>query len=123
LGFTLIEALVALAILAVGLGAIGALGAGSLRSGLSFENHFAEIETARRILTGLPNRDALRSGAQTGVMDGYDWRIEARPYAPPFVDPTAPNRWTPQVLSLRVLSPEGSLIEIDTVRLGRRRQN
>jgi general secretion pathway protein I len=119
-GFTLVEALAALAILAVSLGAIGALGAANLRSGVSFENHFAQIETARRILTALPGRGEPQNGALKGVMDGYEWRIDARPYAPPFVDPNTPNPWTPQILAARVLSPGGSLIEIDTIRLRRR---
>ena len=121
-GFTLLEALVALAILAASLGAIGALGATSIRSGLSFERHFAQIETMRRILTGLARRGDASNGALAGVSDGYKWQIDARPYAPPLVGAKATNLWEPQIVTARVFSPEGSWIEIDTIRLRARAQ-
>ena len=61
-GFTLIEALAALAVMGAGLAAIGALANSSVRAGLYAERHLAEIETARKIIAGMPSRDALPVG-------------------------------------------------------------
>ena len=61
-GFTLIETLVALGVMAAGLAAIGALANSSLRAGLYTERRLAEIDSARKIMAGLPKRDALPFG-------------------------------------------------------------
>ena len=75
-GFTLIEALAALAVMGAGLAAIGPLAGSSLRAGLYAERHLAEIETARKIIAGMPSRDALPVGRLTGALDAHDWRID-----------------------------------------------
>ena len=35
----------------------------------------------------------------------------------PLIDPEAPSVWTPQQVTLRVLSPSGALVRFDTLRL------
>ena len=76
-GFTLIEALAALAVMGAGLAAIGPLVSSSLRAGLYAERHLAQIETARKILAGMPSREALPVGRLTGALDAHDWRIDS----------------------------------------------
>ncbi len=119
-GFTLVEALAALAITAIGMAAIGELSNASLRSNLYVERHLAEIETARKIVAGLPLRKDLPDGSLTGVLDSHKWRIDAAPFANALIAPNAPSDWRPQFVALRVLAPTGGAVEIDTIRLRKR---
>ena len=64
-GFTLIEALAALAVMGAGLAAIGTLASSSLRAGLYAERHLAEIETARKIIAGMPAEVIIPTGERT----------------------------------------------------------
>jgi general secretion pathway protein I len=91
-GFTLIEALAALAVMGAGLAAIGALANSSVRAGLYAERHLAEIETARKIIAGMPSREAL---------------------------PAGDTLWTPQRIEVSIQSPSGAILKIDTIRLRR----
>lgn len=113
--FTLLEALAALAIMMAGLAAIGALAHSTFRSTLHAEQHLAQISAARRIIAGLPGRNALPYGRSTGVLDGARWRVDSTPVA--VTGPTGDAAWTPQGIVLLVQSPSGSTIEIDTIRL------
>ena len=117
-GFTLIEALAALGVMAAGLAAIGALANSSLRAGLYVEGHVIEIETARMIMTGLPGRAALPYGRLTGSLDSHQWRIDSTPVSATVKGDT--GLWTPQGIALLVRSPSGATLEIDTIRLGGR---
>ena len=117
-GFTLLEALAALAVMGAGLAAIGTLANSSLRTDLYTERHLAEIESARKIVAGMPGRDALPYGRLTGSVDAHEWRIDSAP-----VSTTAASgetSWTPQSIALLVRSPFGATIEIDTIRLRKR---
>ena len=118
-GFTLVEALAALAVVAVSVAAIGELSNASMRSGLYVERHLAEIETARKIVAGLPPREALRDGSLDGVLDSHQWRIDAAPFANALIAPNAPSKWRPQFVALRVQAPTGGVVEFDTIRLRR----
>jgi general secretion pathway protein I len=117
-GFTLIEALAALGVMAAGLAAVGALANSSLRAELYVEGHLIEIETARMIMTGLPGRAALPFGRLTGSLDSHRWRIDSTPVSATVKGDT--SLWTPQGIALLVRSPSGATVEIDTIRLGRR---
>jgi len=113
--FTLLEALSALAILMAGLAAIGALAHVTVRSTLHAEQHLAQISAARRIIAGLPGRNALPFGRLTGVLDGNRWRVDSTPVA--VTGAAGDTGWTPQGIVLLVRSPSGSTMEIDTIRL------
>ena len=92
----------------------------SIRSSLYVERHLAEIETARKIIAGMPSRKDLAVGSLTGTLDNHQWRIDSAPFPNALVQSGAPLVWEPQRLALRVLSPSGAIVEIDTVRLKRR---
>jgi len=109
----------ALAVMSVSVAAIGALANASMRSGLYVERHLAEVETARKIIAGLPAREALRDGSLTGALDSHQWRIDAAPFANALIAPNAPSAWRPQFVALRVLAPTGGVVEFDTIRLRR----
>jgi hypothetical protein len=106
--------------MAIGMAAIGQLSNSSLRSGLYFERHLAEIETARKIVAGLPDRKDLPDGSLSGVLDSHKWRIDAAPFPNTLAPVDVVSDWRPQMLVLHVVAPSGSVVEIDTIRLSRR---
>jgi general secretion pathway protein I len=116
-GFTLIEALAALAVMGAGLAAIGTLASSSLRASLYTERHLAEVETARKVLAGMPSREALPVGNLTGVLDAHDWRIDSTLIGAPAV--VGDVLYTPQRIEVMVRSPSGAIMKIDTIRLRR----
>jgi general secretion pathway protein I len=118
-GFTLIEVLVALAVIAVVLTAIGSLVAASARGTRSIDAHLALVETARAIETGLPSREDLKIGSFSGELAGHRWRVDVQPFAAN-VDSRTPSQWIPLTVVIRVQSPAGSVLQLDTVRLRRR---
>ena len=120
-GFTLVEVLVALAVMASSLAAIGSLMNATLRSGVHLERHLAEIETTQQIIAGLPGRDELRDGSSSGEMVGHVWRLDVTPYRTNLVAPGSPADWTPEKIALTVRSPDGALLSVDMIRLVRAR--
>jgi len=119
-GFTLIEVVVALAVIAVALTAIGSLIATTVRGTRSLDTNLMLIETARAIETALPDRTTLRPGNLSGEMAGHNWRIDVLPFVFTNVDPRLPTPWVPQTIVVRIQSPNGPVLQMNTVRLRRR---
>ncbi len=119
-GFTLIEALVALAVAAISLAAIGLLMAGNIRGSGRIEQHLGLAETLRAVETGLPDRTGLSTGTLTGEMHDQAWSVDIAPFPGDFVNPRAAQLWTPQMLVIKVQSPSGAALQLETIRLGRR---
>jgi general secretion pathway protein I len=115
-GFTLIEVLIALVIVSISLAALGPLMASNRRIAASLDTHLSLVETARGIETALPDRATL-VGSMAGESGDYRWGVFVRPYISNLVDPSLPTPWVPQAVAIRVQSPEGVSIQIDTVRL------
>jgi len=118
-GFTLIEVLIALAIVSISLAAIGSLMASTMRAMRSIDQRFALVETARAVETGLPDRGEL-TGRLAGDLAGHRWRVDVSPFIANFVDPRLPSPWVPQAVVIRVQSPGGAILQVNTVRLRRR---
>jgi len=116
-GFTLIEVVVALAVVAVSLAAIGSLMATTVRGMRAVDTRLALIETARAIETSLPDRSELKIGNVSGEFADHRWRVDVLPFLTGDVAASATNPWVPQTVIIRVQSPTGAIIEIDTVRL------
>jgi general secretion pathway protein I len=118
-GFTLLEALVALAVMSAGLAAIGRLGYSSLAAVQRAETRLALTSAARAALTALPAREAIRDGETSGAIFDDKWRLDAARYTgvPP-AGPIKPD-WIPQALKLSVLDARGNLLIVETVRLRR----
>jgi len=119
-GFTLIEVLIALAIVAVSLTAIGSLMAATVRGSRSIDEHVTLVQTARAIEAGLPDRGDLAVGSLTGVRDGYRWRIDVQPFRTNLVDPRLETPWVPQAVTITVQSPDGPVLRINSIRLSRK---
>jgi general secretion pathway protein I len=121
-GFTLIEVVVALALVAVALTAIASLIATTIRATRSLDQHLSLAETARAIEAALPGRDDLKVGTSAGEMAGHRWRIDVQPFTARFVDPRLPSPWLPQTVVITVQAPGGPLLQMTTVRLQKRPQ-
>ena len=134
-GFTLIEVLVAIAVLAVVLGAIGSVVGNTVRGIRSVDRRVPLLETAQSLMASLPDRAALQAGTQTGGSGNYRWRIDVVPLANPTTPAplttagalaagvpvaTAGNapKWTPLAITVRVQGADGGPpVRLDTVRL------
>jgi general secretion pathway protein I len=119
-GFTLIEALVALAVAAVSLAAIGLLVAGNIRGSSRIEQHLGLVETLRAVETGLPDRTSLSAGTLSGEIHGQAWSLDIAPFPGDFVNPRAAQFWIPQTIVTKVQSPSGAVLQLESIRLGRR---
>jgi general secretion pathway protein I len=119
-GFTLIEVLVALSVVAVTLAAIGSLIAVTVRGARAVPARLSLIETARAIMTGLPDRDALTVGSFSGELAGHRWRVDVLPFLGNIIDPQQPSIWVPLTVIVRVQSPTGQIVQLNTVRVRRK---
>ena len=117
-GFTMIEVLVALALVAVSIVAIGAVMAGKARGVRALEQHVTLMQAARTLMAvGIPPRAELRSGTSTGQAEGFRWVIDVSPLGDRWTVPGANVPWIPELVRIRVKSQGGALSDIRTVRL------
>jgi general secretion pathway protein I len=117
-GFTIIEVLIALAIVAVSIVAIGSVTATNVRGVRSLEQHVALMQATRTVMTaGIPSRTTLGSGALSGRIDDYRWTIDVEPLGGDWAVPGTDVAWIPELVRVRVRSPSGAVSDIRTVRL------
>jgi general secretion pathway protein I len=117
-GFTIIEVLIALALVAVSLVAIGSLMATNARGVRSLEQHVALMQTARTVMTtGIPPRADLSPGTLSGQAENYRWTVDVSPLGGGWTVPDADVPWVPELVRVRVKSPNGAVSDIRTVRL------
>ncbi len=117
-GFTLIEALVALAIVAAVLSSIGAVIATTVKGTRSIDQRLALSGTAETLLAALPARALLKPGRQSGETAGHRWRIDVSPMnIAAASDAPQTGRFIPLAVSLLLQAPGGPLMQITTVRL------
>ena len=117
-GFTLIEALVALAIIAAVLGSIASVIATTVKGTRSIDQRLALTGTAETLLAALPARTLLKPGRQSGETAGHRWRIEVTPLkiaSESDVQQTSP--FVPLAVNMQIQAPGGPLMQITTVRL------
>jgi general secretion pathway protein I len=119
-GFTLIEVVVALAVVAITLTAIGAVATTSARGTRSLEEHLALVETTRIVAATLPKDDEAALDGLSGEILGHRWRITLAPFVGSGINPIADSPWIPQTVVVRVRSPSGAVYGFETVRLQRR---
>jgi prepilin-type N-terminal cleavage/methylation domain-containing protein len=119
-GFTLVEALVALAIIVLALAALYQALGGGLQAGVAAEQQWRAVEAAERLLTELGRSTPLRDGVTKGELgDGRRWTLRVEPFAA--IDTDGP----PPVLEGHVATVEvsrpggrGPLLQVRTLVLG-----
>lgn len=120
-GFTILEVLIALAVVAIVLGAIGGVVASTTRGVRSVEQHVVLMETARSVAAGLRSREPLASGQVSGELLGNRWQIGTSPLMDGSVVVDSQATWIPQLMTMRVRSASGATVAIEAIRLQRRR--
>ena len=117
-GFTLIEALVALAIVAAVLSSIGGVIATTVKGTRSIDQRLALTGAAETLLAALPARNLLKSGRQSGELAGHRWRIDVSPMNTAAASDAPQNqRFAPLAVNMRLQAPGGPAIQLTTVRL------
>jgi general secretion pathway protein I len=117
-GFTMIEVLIALAVVAVGIVAIGLVMATNVRGVRSLEQHVALIQTARSTMaTEIPSRAELGPGVLSGQLNDHRWQIDIGPLGGGWTVADANVSWIPQLVKIHVQSPSGGAFDLQTVRL------
>jgi general secretion pathway protein I len=116
-GFTLIEALVALAIIAAVLSSIGAVIATTVKGTRSIDQRLALTGAAETLLAALPARNLLKPGRQSGELAGHRWRIDIAPMNVAVQEGAQGARFVPLAVNMRMQAPGGPAIQLTTVRL------
>jgi general secretion pathway protein I len=117
-GFTILEVLIALAIVAVTVVAVGSVMSTNARGVRALENHVALIQTAQTVLaTAIPPRKLLAPGTLSGQLRDYRWQMDIGPVGGGWVVEGADTAWIPELVKIRVRSPSGAAIDLETVRL------
>jgi general secretion pathway protein I len=116
-GFTLIEALVALAIVAAVLSSIGAVIGTTVKGTRSIDQRLALTGVAETLLAQLPTRNLLKPGTQYGELAGHRWRIDVAPLNVAAQDVMPTSGFVPLAVSLRMQGPGGAAFQVTTVRL------
>jgi general secretion pathway protein I len=154
-GFALIEALVALAVVAVCLSAIGTLMATNIRTVVKVDRRVELVSALRKIESALPDRNQLSEDGLAGQMYGNAWSVGVAPYTGPLPEPRRKRNasqkpdsldkmdssdkssteqklgasgqpdatddqepaWIPKSVVVSARSPEGTLVQVETIRL------
>ena len=119
-GFTLIEVLVALAVVAVSLVAIGAVVSTNMRGVGLIEQHAALIAAEQAALAAaIPDHDQLVPGTLEGGTGAERWRVQVTPLGAGWDVAAGKAGWVPELVTLRLRSASGAIVELRTVRLAR----
>ena len=121
-GFTVLEVLIALAIVAVSIVAIGAVMSTNARGVRALESHVALIQSAQTVLvTAIPPRKELAPGALSGQVGDFRWQVDIGPVGGGWMVEGTDAAWIPELVKIRVRSPTGATVDLETVRLMRGR--
>lgn len=115
-GFTLIEALVALAIVAAVLSSISSVIGSTAKATRSIGQRLLLTGAAETLFAGLPARNALKPGRQSGELAGHRWRLDVTPLNAAAAE-ALDARFVPLTVNLRMQTPGGPAVQITTVRL------
>jgi general secretion pathway protein I len=119
-GFTIIEVLIALAVVAISIVAIGSVMSTNVRGVRLLEQHVTLMQTARSVMTAdLPSHAELGPGALSGQVNDYRWKIDIGPLGEGWAVPGADVAWIPALVRIQVQSPSGAVSDLKTVRLVR----
>jgi general secretion pathway protein I len=117
-GFTIIEVLIALVVVAVSIVAIGSVMSTSVRGVRTLEQHVTLMQTARSVMAAeVPPPAEIGVGTLSGTTNGERWRIEVRPMDGEWGAAGEKAAWIPALVRIQVRSPSGAVMDVRTVRL------
>jgi len=114
-GFTLVEALAALAVLGAGLAAVGAVTHVSASAATNAERRFALVEAASSLFETALLGGA--NGAARGVSGAYAWSEDVEVYPFSAGPDGGASRWRLQQVTITLRAPTGEVLSVETVRL------
>lgn len=116
-GFTLLEALCALAVSSLALVALLQALIGGHRGLATLEDHFTARILARSLLAG-ESAEMPTVGDRSGQFHQYQWTVKVRPAAAEWFQPAAGDRWRLYRVAVSVAWPPGGRLEVETFKLG-----
>lgn len=117
-GFTLIEALIALAVVAVSIMAIGSVMSTNVRGVRTLEQHVTLMQTTRAVMAAeVPPPAEIGFGTLSGKTNGEQWRVEVGPMAGEWSAAGDKAAWIPALVRIQVRAPSGAVMDVRTVRL------
>ena len=117
-GFTIIEVLIALAVVAVSIVAIGSVMSTNARGVRTLEQHVTLMQTARSVMAeDVPPRAEIGFGTLSGKTNGEQWRVAVGPMDGEWSAAGDKAAWIPALVRIQVRSPSGAVIDVRTVRL------
>jgi general secretion pathway protein I len=118
-GFTIIEVLIALAVVAVSIVAIGSVMSTNVRGVRALEQHVTLLEATRSVMAAdVPPRAEIGFGTWSGRTDGHQWRVDVSPMGGDEWSSTGEGAaWIPALVRVQVRSPSGAVQDVRTVRL------
>jgi hypothetical protein len=78
------------------------------------------LEITRAVATALPDRDRLVVGNLAGGLADHRWRVDVLPYTATNVDQRQALQWVPLSVVITVRSPDGAMLQLNTLRLQHR---
>lgn len=119
-GFSLLEVLVALAVMAAVIGAVAQLAGMNVRAARTLAVEAGLMETARAVETGIPPRGALAFGRTDGEIAGQRWRMDVRPLVGGGANGGSDGAsWAAMTVRISVRAPTGEMVTLETLRLMR----
>ena len=117
-GFTIIEVLVALAVVAISIVAIGSVMSTNVRGVRSLEQHVTLMQTVRSVMAEeVPPRAEIGFGTWSGSTNGHQWKINVGPMGDEWNAAGENVAWIPALVRIQVRSPSGAVMDLRTVRL------
>lgn len=121
-GFTLLETLVALSILAIAFSSLFGAFSGGLRAVKTSDDYIAALNLAETLLADNAGNRDFKLGTERGVARQFSWTIDITPAASSDGSSTNnPEDWSLFNISVRVAWARKRELRLATVRLGKRR--
>lgn len=118
-GFTLLEALIAIVVLAIGLGTLyQAFGTG-VRAIPVAEDHLAARQLAQSLLEEHLTARAMRAGRANGTHDRFTWEIVMAPAAREYTPAPRQDGWQLMEIAVVVGWPPRRQVRLDTLHMVR----
>jgi general secretion pathway protein I len=117
-GFTILEVLIALALVAVSIVAIGSVMSTNVRGVRSMEQHVTMIQAVRSVMaTEVSSHAKIGFGTWSGRTSDHQWRIDISPMGKEWGAASKEVDWIPALVRIQVRSPTGAVTDLNTVRL------